>query len=322
MMSDPVLPNLLLAGVAKCGTTSLFSYLAHHPDVCGATPKEPGYFLPVLYDEQMPPITKYYRCFRQCRSETFVMEGTARYFLGGALVAEAIREELGNIRVLLILRNPVDRLFSFYKFKKGSMELDNGLTLEQYVRRCEATSRSDLKKREYNQYLGIEEGLYARYLPQWFDVFGSSLRVVFFEQLRSDPRGLMRQLCGWLWIDSGAYDRAVFAAKNRSVDYRSALLHRVAVPMRRRLDGFWRRHLLLKRILRALYYGVNGKPFIDEISTQTRAHLVSVFRESNQEVRADLSERGYKDLPSWLAVDSDTEPQSKASNATVDGADG
>lgn len=322
MMSDGVLPSLVLAGVAKCGTTSLFSYLTHHPDVCGARPKEPGYFLPVLYGERMPPIIEYYRCFSHCGSERFVIEGTARYFLGGAIVAEAIREHLGNIRVLLILRDPVDRLFSFYKFKKGSMELDRGLTLEQYVRRCEAVSRRDLRKRERNQYWGIEEGLYARYLPQWFDVFGDSLRVAFFEDLRCDPWDLMRQLCGWLGIDAGVYDQARFLAKNRSLDYRSSLLHHVAVPVRRRLHGFWRRHPVLKRILRALYYGINGKPFEEEISTQTRAYLASVFQESNQKVRADLSERGYKDLPRWLAVDSDAEAQSKNSRARVDRGNG
>ena len=42
-----MLPNLFLAGFPKAGTTSLFSWLAAHPEVCGARPKEPGHFLPL-----------------------------------------------------------------------------------------------------------------------------------------------------------------------------------------------------------------------------------------------------------------------------------
>ena len=48
-MTEPRLPNLVIAGVPKAGTTSLFNYLAQHPDICPSDVKETRYFEPLRY---------------------------------------------------------------------------------------------------------------------------------------------------------------------------------------------------------------------------------------------------------------------------------
>ena len=53
------LPNLLIVGVAKAATTSLFQYLAQHPDIFPAELKELRYFTPLRYAEPLPPIGSY-----------------------------------------------------------------------------------------------------------------------------------------------------------------------------------------------------------------------------------------------------------------------
>ncbi len=65
------LANLIIAGVNKAGTTSLFYYLSAHPEICGSKDKETCYFLPLLYDQQVAPISEYEKQFSHCESERY-----------------------------------------------------------------------------------------------------------------------------------------------------------------------------------------------------------------------------------------------------------
>src|SRR3712207_9448996 len=57
------LPNLIIAGVGKGGTTSLFRYLGQHPQVCASRVKELRYFQSLRYGEPMAPLDQYTRHF-------------------------------------------------------------------------------------------------------------------------------------------------------------------------------------------------------------------------------------------------------------------
>jgi hypothetical protein len=59
------LANLIIAGINKAGSTSLFHYLSAHPDVSGSIDKETCYFLPLLYSESLAPIAEYEAQFEQ-----------------------------------------------------------------------------------------------------------------------------------------------------------------------------------------------------------------------------------------------------------------
>lgn len=114
------LPNLIIAGVGKAGTTSLFSYLSKHPDICTSNIKETHYFSPLIDDKELQPIDDYKKYFCHCDDHRYILEATPRYFYGGVKVARAIYERLGPIKIILVFRDPVNRLFSFYKHLKGT----------------------------------------------------------------------------------------------------------------------------------------------------------------------------------------------------------
>src|SRR6478672_9942638 len=82
------LANLLLAGVGKAGTTSLYWYLSQHPGVCRSTTKETRYFLPLSTVDadmsgQLPAVSEYAAYFARCRKERYRIEATPHYFHGG-----------------------------------------------------------------------------------------------------------------------------------------------------------------------------------------------------------------------------------------------
>ena len=71
-----MLPNLLIIGVPKAGTTSIFSYLNLHKDVFGSNPKEPGYFHPLRWGEKLANIAKYEKAFSGYSNQKYELSET------------------------------------------------------------------------------------------------------------------------------------------------------------------------------------------------------------------------------------------------------
>lgn len=300
MISHQLLPNLIIAGVNKAGTTSLFSYLSLHPDICASRKKETCYFLPLRYGRELPSINQYSQHFRHCRNQKYIMESTPGYFYGGAAVAKAIKRKLGHVRIILSFREPVSRLLSFYKSQKSMMQLDPNVTLDEYIQMCINMPSVERSKQENNPYWGIEGGFYIDNLPAWFDVFGDSIKVIFFDQLQYDRSQLVRDLCTWLNIDTNSLNNVDLETENISINYKNKFLHKFGRFINTKGERFWRRNHHIKRIVRNLYRSLNAKPFDDNYPEQTLIYLETLFRPYNQRLATELSKRGYKNLPIWL----------------------
>ena len=77
-----MLPNLIIAGVPKAGTTSLFLALASHADVCGSRIKETQYFRPLLDGCELPPIGEYEASFARCGAQRYRSKQPQSTFMG------------------------------------------------------------------------------------------------------------------------------------------------------------------------------------------------------------------------------------------------
>src|SRR3954466_15902853 len=103
------LANLVVIGVNKAGTTSLFDYLGRHPDIGLSDLKELRYFTPLRYGEPLGPLDSYAQHFDHCVEERYAVEATPGYFYGGRPLARAMHETCGSVRTVLSLREPADR---------------------------------------------------------------------------------------------------------------------------------------------------------------------------------------------------------------------
>ncbi len=110
------LPNLLIAGVAYGGTSSLFTYLAAHPDICASRVKETHFFYPIMAGGSLPAVQEYARHFPHCDKQRYVMEAGPGYLYGSGELARLIHDLLGEVRLLFILRDPVSMLYSYFKY--------------------------------------------------------------------------------------------------------------------------------------------------------------------------------------------------------------
>lgn len=294
------LPNLIIAGVHKAGTTSLFVYLSRHPEICASHIKEIGFFMPLREGEPIQAIEKYRSYFTHCKDERYVMEASPSYIYGGEAIADAIQEYCGDSRIIIILREPVDRIGSFYNHIRSKEMLQEKVDMPTFIRRS-IEGIFDQSRQDYFT-RGVREGFYSDYLPAWFDRFGERLKVVFFDDLSQDPHALTHDVCTWLEITSDQYQPGDFTVENKTVYYKNKAVHKLILSLNKQLEAFWRKNHGLKKKLRAFYYTFNASGKGSEQMDDTSRRLLNdLYAPYNLQLKKLLQDRGYERLPAWLS---------------------
>jgi hypothetical protein len=312
------LPNLIIAGVSKAGTTSLFAYLSQHPQVCPSRNKDTYYFTPLRDGAEPGPLQNYEALFSHCDGHPVVLEATPNYFYGGAALIQRMMATLPGVRVIVSLRNPVDRLWSSYHMKrrKGRIQSES---FEEFVDRCLAADREEIETSR--RYGTLATGRYAEHLPDWSEAFGSRLKVIFLEQWVKDPAAAVAEICDWMSLDTDV-SQIDFRVRNPATLHRNRRLWRLAAGVNRRLHLVLVTRPGLKRSLTDLYRRLNAVQVTDRMPAEVRERLEQIYREPNERLRRQLLTMGHKDLPAWLDTGApshperrETYPQSKDSSS-------
>lgn len=299
--ADGRLPNLVIAGVSKAGTTSLFHYLGQHPDICPSDVKELRYFTPLRYGGALDPVSRYAAHFKGCERAPYALEATPGYFYGGRPLARGLAGACPGVRVILSFRSPVDRCWSWYGFVKSRLRIPKEMNFEEYVDRCEELHRAGIDGEVENQpYWGLGAGCYARWLDAWLDEFADRLSVVFFDDLVRDPGTVVASLCTWLGLDTRPIDGFTFPVDNKTELYRNKQLQAVAVNVNRRTERMFSNHQQVKRMLRRGYYAVNRAPGGPRMSEETRRKLLKFYEPHNARLAEQLDTLGLALPSSWL----------------------
>jgi hypothetical protein len=298
------LANTIVVGTPRAGTTSLFSYLAQHPDVGASMRKETNYFRGVRYGRPQPPLEQYRQQFAHCRAKPVRIEATPVYFYGGHTILDAIEATLGpRVKFLVVLREPVSRTVSFFNFMKSRLFLPAELSLREYVERCSRMSDDDVEDPGQAPWFGLAGSTYANYLQPWLDRAGDRMRVIFFDDLKRRPRAILRDVFEFVGVDPDFAGRVEMAVENRTMGYRNGTLQRLALWANEVGNPLWRRNGALtafRRNARDLYYHVNGKPAGRDPNRAARAALEAHFRPANARLAAQLRDASYARLPGWL----------------------
>jgi Sulfotransferase domain len=294
-----MLANAVIAGVEKAGTTSLFRALSEHRDVAPASVKETRYFQPLLYGQALEPLSEYEAYFTGAGDERIRIEATPRYFYGGATVAHAIRDALGAPRILIVLREPVARLVSFFESQKARLRIPADLSAADYLACSDELTDADFRHPTNHAWFGVRGGRYADWLPAWHETFGPDLQILFFEELIDEPAASLGAVAGFLGIDPDGYATLELADENRTTAYKRAGFQRVALGVNDRLERFLRRHYKLKERMRALYYRLNGAAASREaLPSEVRDELRRRYAEPNARLVRQLDEMGVA-APQW-----------------------
>jgi hypothetical protein len=296
--------NAIIAGVNKAGTTSLFVSLQSHPQVATSSVKETRYFLPARYGQPLEPPAVYesYFASSSARDRPVRLEATPSYFYGGDGLIGKIVEVLGpDVRVMVVLREPVSRFVSFFSFQKTRLRIPETMTAAEYLAAADRLAPTAFADPDNERWFGFRGGCYADFLPPWQDAFGPRLRVLFFEDVMREPATVLRDVATWLAIDPDAFPASELSSENRTTGFRLRGFQRLALATNDRFERFLRRHPHLKRRLREAYYRVNGRAAREAVPGEVRDELAARYEEPNARLAAQLRDAGVTDLPDWLS---------------------
>jgi len=186
------LPDFLIIGASRCGTSSLFMNLLQHPQLDGPSCKEVHFFNK----------TKRYNCgiewyknrFPETKNNTLCFEASPAYFHKPISVGR-IFKHLPNCKFILLLRNPVDRAISYYSRWKTTDELWNPheLTAKNPCHGIVAT------------------GIYIQTLRRWFDYFARDrFLIIKSDDFFEDERKIITQCFDWLGVESIDIEKPLF----------------------------------------------------------------------------------------------------------------
>lgn len=292
-----MLPNTLFIGPGRTATTSMFAALSKHTDVCTASRKEVDRYRVLLFAGELGPLGEYAKQFSHYRGERIVLDATPGYMFGGEAIANAAVSELGNVKVVSVLRDPVDRLFSLYRHVRTKLDSSTRDTFTAYVDECSQYDRKSSFDEVSIQYSGLIEGEYVEYLKEWECVVGSgNLLLLCYDELQNEPSSSLARIGAFLDIDVTG---VAVPHDNRSIATRSRVLQDCAQFFSIRFESFFRRHYRLKHWLRSAYHSVNA---VDgpRMSADDQLRLLSYYTESVNALAQFMRERGL-DRPRWMS---------------------
>ena len=305
------LPNFLIFGVQKAGTTSVYDYLRQHPQVYVSPVKETEFLArdaavieAADKSDAAPPLTPggrrqiltlqdYQSLFDGVTDEIAIGEASPNYLFAHQQAVPNIQKYVPDAKLIAILRNPVERAYSDYLMHIREL-VGNRKPLADQIKTSPDSSYTLLK------------GLYYEGTRHFLEAFGTGqVKIFLYDDLRRDADGLMREIYRFIGVnsqfqaDTQQRRQTAEVPKNQAVNQllrtqnplRSAVgaMLRVAVPEAQRQK-------LRSRLIAANSQGKEALP----LSTADRELLEDYYREDILRLQ-DLIDR---DLSGWFKATS------------------
>jgi hypothetical protein len=201
-------PDFLIIGVQKGGTTSLFNYLAQHPSVAVSTKKEIGYFSGRFANGWAWYLSHFPIAASKLKRHDVITGEADTNYIFHPHSARRIAQTLPQVKIIALLRNPVDRAYSHYRHSVRSGKED--LTFEEALA-AEDERLSGVMSRmaedeyytdpRFNYHTYRSRGLYLNQLKIWFDLFGrDQLLILKSEDFFSNPRASYKKVLKFLGL--------------------------------------------------------------------------------------------------------------------------
>jgi hypothetical protein len=274
------LPDFVVAGAVKGGTTSLFYYLQPHPQVWMPANKELHFF-----SNNFNRGEDWLRAQFAPAGDTQVVGEMTPEYLDHPDVAERMASVIPDAKLVLTLRHPVERAYSHYQMQKAKFSASESfaemveLELTRGPKAIPEPHRPYLRGGRYHEHL---QRLLAHY-PR------DSLLVLLMDDLEDEPAGAYRQLCSHIAVASEPLPDNLGRRYNRTMPVRSKLLRKAMVRfnVEKRLPG---------SIGQYLDYFNRDKGEYEPLDPTMRQRLLDYFRDDTTALARWLG----RDLSHWL----------------------
>ncbi|MBE9192589.1 sulfotransferase [Gloeocapsopsis crepidinum LEGE 06123] len=299
------MPNFLIIGAAKAGTTALYNYINQHPQVFMSSEKEPHFFAfegekvnfagtagenEWLNRTAITNLEAYQQQFRESK-ETAIGEASALY-LYIPKAAARIRHYIPEVKLIAILRNPVERAYSAFVFQKRD-GLEPNLDFPQALAEEEWRRQNNWVPIYYYQHMGF----YYHQVKRYFDLFPQEqIKVYLHDDFTSNPLSILQDSFQFLGIDdtfnpnTTARHNVSGIPKNKALhEFLRAENHPVKTLLKPLIPKSLRRNVMLN-------LHNNNLEKAPPLAQDIRKQLIEVYKEDILKLQ-DLIQ---KDLSKWL----------------------
>jgi hypothetical protein len=209
------MPDFIVIGGQRCGTTSLYNYLIRHPCIASTFTKEVHFFDlnfrrgAAWYRAHFPSLVYEY-LFERLRQQALVTGEASPYYIFHPHAARRVSQVLPQAKLIALLRNPVDRAYSHYhhEVRLGTESLPFEEALEREQERLLGETKRVLEDEDYysfnhHHYSYLSRGVYADQLTVWTSLFPEQqILVLRTEDFYDEPPAVFRQVLRFLELPS------------------------------------------------------------------------------------------------------------------------
>ncbi len=290
------LPNLVIAGPPKCGTTSIFHWLSAHPEIWAYGGKETYYFMdadhPLINQAanyHRHGLSQYGAFLGGCPPNIPVLMEVATHYIYQETALKVLATSDPLPHVVFILRKPSQQIFSNFSFAQNSQALlDPCVSFDRFVSLLMADQLSDIRPLYssescfwiHSQLLAY--GRYCDYFQRWAEFFPlEHLHIYLFEDLTDHPNQILAEIARTMGIEPNFYRNFQPEEKNQTVQVKNSRLHQTLT----RISPFLPTGTV-RTWLKSLYFRVNTlRP--PQPTANALAQLDAYFEAHNQRLAQD-----------------------------------
>ena len=297
------LPNFLIIGAAKAGTSTLYDWLNQHPQIYMSPIKETNFFALVnddlSYDsrsvvgeylsECITDIKTYQKQFKGVSNAIAIGEASPMY-LYSSEAGNNIHKYIPTVKIIVILRDPIERAYSnFLHHIQHNLE-----TTSSFMVGIE----KEKERIQNNWWWGfhyINAGFYYVQLKRYYDRFDANqIKVVLYEDLIQNSLDTLRDILSFLGVDeSFVPDMSIQRSKSGIPD--NKLLHHI-LTQRNPIKTIFK-PLIPSRLRQRMIIGLKNKNLTKpNLESEVREQLIPIFREDVLQLQSLIK----RDLSAWL----------------------
>ena len=274
-------PNFFIVGAPKAGTTSLYYYLLEVPQIYLSPVKEPRFFNSKhvhINSQKISEQKKYLELFKDVKKEIAIGEASTSY-LEDPETPFLIQKAIPNARIIIILRDPVERAYSHYQME--ILAKATNLPFEKIIR----MDSNSLKKNPHLQGI-LQPGFYSESVKRYLEIFGTKqVKILVFEDFIVNTKERVEEIIQFLNID------------HQIKNFKSEIHHAPTMDRIPILQNFYENKIVLK-IARSLLspstrWYLNEKIFSKNVPRskmleKDKIFLQNLYREDVQKLRKIL----------------------------------
>lgn len=264
------LPNLIIAGVPKAGSSSLFHWLAAHPEVYGAPCKETFYFIDrdssLLRAEanyNIHGLDLYKSFFPNCPNDAKIILEATPHYIYQKTALDFFSNCDSQPHVIFLLRKPSKRIFSAFSFMQNNLaRLDSNLNFEQITDLLLDETGNLIKKLDYPEDIVLYEWLndqlsnncYYDFIVRWQENWPKEkIHIILFEEMVKDPQATLIKLAQSLHIDADFYQEFYFEKRTKTIAIKNRFAHKILLKL-----APYMATSKLRGLLKSLYFKLNS----------------------------------------------------------------